>query len=150
VPLRHRIESHPETVQDFERACGEKLWEGIELLVAGHLGGGIYLLGYTAEIVLKNACFLFDGARPGDDVNSRLRPIPTWARHHGITVNPEGYHSYVIWDKWRGLSQLDRSEIIMDVAENLSGDKMLPDISLITVAMGLTPEEAKRMRIKAS
>ena len=58
-------------------------------------------------------------------------------------------HIYVIWDKWRDLDQLDRSEIIMDVVENLGGDKVLPDISLITVAMGLTSEEAKRMRIKA-
>ena len=57
---------------------------------------------------------------------------------------------YVIWDKWGGMDQLDRSEIIMDAVENLSGDKMIPDMSLITVAMGLTTEEAKRMRIKVS
>ena len=97
MPLRHRIESHPETVQDLELACGEKLWEGLELLLAGHRGAGIYLLGYAAEMVLKNACFRIDRARPTDDVNSRLRPIREWARQHGIRIDPEKYHSLLFW-----------------------------------------------------
>jgi hypothetical protein len=61
----------------------------------------------------------------------------------------EPQHIYVVWDEWEGLDQKDRSEIIMDVAEHLSGDKALPDLSLVTVAMGLTTEEAERMGIKA-
>ena len=74
MPFRHRIENRLETVQDFERASAEKLREGAVLLSAGALGGGIYLLGYAAEMVLKNACFLFDGAGRVDQVKSRMGP----------------------------------------------------------------------------
>ena len=59
-------------------------------------------------------------------------------------------HVYVIWDQWQGLDQRQRSEIIMDVVEHLSGRHALRDLSLVTVAMGLTTEEAKRMGIDAA
>jgi hypothetical protein len=62
----------------------------------------------------------------------------------------EPTHIFVIWDKWGELSQTDRSEIIMDVVDNLTGEHSLPDDSPITVAMGLTAEEAKRMGIKTT
>ena len=54
-------------------------------------------------------------------------------------------HLYVIWDRWGDLNQQERSEIIMDAYENAKGqDAAL----LVTVAMGLTAAEAKRMRIE--
>jgi hypothetical protein len=59
-------------------------------------------------------------------------------------------HIYVIWDEWRGLDQRQRSEVIMDVVEHLTGRHALRDLSLVTVAMGLTAEEAKRMGINAA
>lgn len=59
-------------------------------------------------------------------------------------------HIYVIWDEWRDLNQTDRSEIIMDVVENLTGPHAINDLSLVTVAMGLTAEEANRMGINAA
>ena len=55
--LRRRIQSTPETVQDFELAAEQRFWDGMQLLVSGHLFAGIYLLGYTAEILLKLACW---------------------------------------------------------------------------------------------
>jgi len=61
----------------------------------------------------------------------------------------EPYHIYVVWDDWRELTQTERSEIIMDVVENLAGGDRLPTNSPVTVAMGLTVDEAKRMGIKA-
>ena len=60
----------------------------------------------------------------------------------------EPLHIYVIWNKWGELTQTERSEIIMDVVDNLAGDVILPPDSPVTVAMGLTTEEAKRMGIK--
>lgn len=51
-------------------------------------------------------------------------------------------HIYVIWNEWEGLSELERSEIILNVAE-----QRLDDPSLVTVAMGLTAREAERMGI---
>ena len=62
----------------------------------------------------------------------------------------EPVHLYVIWDKWGELSQTERLEIIMDVMDNLTGKDRLPDDSPVTVAMGLTTEEAKRMGIKVT
>lgn len=60
----------------------------------------------------------------------------------------EPIHIYVVWDKWANLNQIERSEIIMDVVDHLAGAQRLPANSPVTVAMGLTTEEAKRMRIK--
>lgn len=60
----------------------------------------------------------------------------------------EALHIYVIWDKWGELSQTERSEIIMDVVDNLAGEQRLPPDSPVTVAMGLTREEARRLGIK--
>ena len=62
----------------------------------------------------------------------------------------EPLHIYVIWDRWRKLTQTERSEIITDVADNLTGSHRLPADSPITVAMGLTTDEARRMGIKLS
>jgi hypothetical protein len=54
-------------------------------------------------------------------------------------------HLYVIWDEWESLSQQERSEIIMDAYEKTrGGDAAL----LVTLAMGLTRQEADRMGIR--
>jgi hypothetical protein len=60
----------------------------------------------------------------------------------------EPLHVYVIWDQWGERNQTERSEIIMDVVDNLAGEHRLPVDSPVTVAMGLTPEEAARMGIR--
>jgi hypothetical protein len=62
----------------------------------------------------------------------------------------EPQHIYVIWDAWGDLNQTERSEIIMDVVEHVAGKHRIPDASLVTVAMGLTKEEARRMHIEAA
>ena len=54
-------------------------------------------------------------------------------------------HVYVIWDEWEDLSQTERSEIIMDAYEQRYG---LEQSLAVTVAMGLTAEEADRMGIR--
>jgi hypothetical protein len=97
LPLRHRILSAPETVQDLALAADEKYWEGIELLVAGRRGAGIYLLGYTVEMLLKSACFLIDRARPGDPVAPLLHRIQRWARTRLPRIRHESYHSLWFW-----------------------------------------------------
>ena len=38
----------------------------------------------------------------------------------------------------------------MDVVEHVAGKHRIPDVSLVTVAMGLTKEEARRMHIEAA
>jgi hypothetical protein len=52
---------------------------------------------------------------------------------------------YVVWKEWALITQRDRSELIMDACEQVKGT----DWALrVIVAMGLTPEEAQRMRLE--
>jgi hypothetical protein len=54
-------------------------------------------------------------------------------------------HIYVIWSRWGHLETLERGEIIMDAAaKQLSPDDLLN----ITMAFGMTQEEARRMNFK--
>ena len=53
-------------------------------------------------------------------------------------------HVYVIWDDWAGVSQVERSEVIMDAFEEQFGQARAVNV---TVAMGLTPDEAGRLGI---
>lgn len=54
-------------------------------------------------------------------------------------------HLYVIWSKWTAVERIVRSEIIMDAATK----KLAPgDSQSITIAMGLTPNEADRLNLK--
>lgn len=95
--MRDYVEKHPETVQDLELASEDRLWEGLELLASGQTAGGMYLLGYVAEMVLKNACFLFEGARPSDPISARLGPMRAFGKSHFPTIDRENYHSLVFW-----------------------------------------------------
>lgn len=53
-------------------------------------------------------------------------------------------HVFVIWEQWDDLDQMARSEVIIDACEEVLGkEKTLT----VTVAMGLTKAEAKRMNI---
>ena len=54
-------------------------------------------------------------------------------------------HIFVVWDRWSGLEQLQRSEAIMDAAEEVL-DKA--EALKVTLAMGLTKVEAKRLNIR--
>ncbi|MBI4578968.1 MAG: hypothetical protein HY718_04645 [Planctomycetes bacterium] len=51
---------------------------------------------------------------------------------------------YVIWDDWKEVSGIERSEIIMDAFEAVHGKRKALNV---TVAMGLTSAEADRMGI---
>lgn len=53
-------------------------------------------------------------------------------------------HVYVVWDSWADMDQVERSEIIMDACEQHLGRD---DTLKVTVAMGLTRDEATRMGI---
>lgn len=97
MPLRYRVENEPESIQELELAAREKYLEGLELMVSGQPGGGIYLMGYAAEMLLKTAFFLFEGARPADLVLPRLAPALHLAQTLIPDVNHETYHSLRFW-----------------------------------------------------
>ena len=53
-------------------------------------------------------------------------------------------HVYVIWDSWQDVPDSNRGEIILDAYEACFGQDRA---RLISVAMGITPTEAKNMGI---
>ena len=54
-------------------------------------------------------------------------------------------HLYIIWSEWGELTQLERSEIALEAFAQAKGTGVA---SNLRVALGLTPEEAKRMGIE--
>jgi hypothetical protein len=57
---------------------------------------------------------------------------------------PGTIHLYVIWSRWGDLEQVVRSRIILDAFEAVRGAE---EVVQVTVSMGLTPEESKRLGI---
>lgn len=78
-----------------------------------------------------------------------------WSKPNPTAVEPAIYlerdrdgrvaHVYVLWEKWASVDRTERSEIVMDAAE-----KVLPkdDVLNISIAMGLTAEEADRLGLR--
>jgi len=54
-------------------------------------------------------------------------------------------HLYVIWSDWADLSPLERSRMIMQAYEKYRGREIA---NRVTLAMGLTPDEARLMNIE--
>lgn len=97
VALRLILASAIESLQELELAAGDRYWEGVELLAAGRFGGGIYVLGYVAEIYLKLACFRLERVRPTDPVGPFFGPARTWMNLRCAGVDRESYHSLLFW-----------------------------------------------------
>ena len=102
MALRSRLSVLPETVQEFDLAIAERYSEGQRLIIAGSASGGVYLLGYVAEMLLKNAYFRFTGARLSDEVGPRLGPAKAAGRDrygNGLipNIDHEAYHSLRFW-----------------------------------------------------
>lgn len=113
MPLRHRLDATPETLQELELAAEERYWDALELFAAGRNGAGIYLMGYVAEMTLKVGFFRLDGARPADLVKPRLGPAKTFVKRMNPGLHHESYHSLFFWIHAirikRILNGLDRS-----------------------------------------
>lgn len=95
--LRWQVNTTPETVADFDLAAEVRYWDGCQLLTQGHGLGGIYLLGYAAEMILKHACFRNDRGRPADPASGFFGPIRHWMNVHHPQVDREAYHSLLFW-----------------------------------------------------
>jgi hypothetical protein len=93
--VRHAIRNSEDTLQDYELAAEERYWDACELLVNGRAWGGLYLLGYTVEMLLKAACFRVDRLRPNDPVS--LGTIRPWHKKYFPTVDLDGFHSLRFW-----------------------------------------------------
>ena len=97
MSLRSRLSATAETVQEFEIALREKYQEGQGLIAGGNNGAGIYLLGYSAEMLLKNAYFRLTGAIITDEVEARLSPTRKAGKVALEGISDESYHSLRFW-----------------------------------------------------
>ena len=58
-------------------------------------------------------------------------------------------HLTVIWDRWKGISQQDRSRAILDAYELSHPDEKWRVLE-ITLALGLTTVEARKLNLKVA
>jgi hypothetical protein len=56
-------------------------------------------------------------------------------------------HIYVTWDDWEDLDPQVRSEMIVDVFQEIEGESAVIDL---TLAMGLTGQEARRLGLSVA
>ena len=54
-------------------------------------------------------------------------------------------HLYVIWSDWTDLTPIERSKLIMQAYTQFRGSDLA---NSVTLAMGLTPDEARHMNIE--
>jgi hypothetical protein len=97
VPLRTLLEPNPETVNDLVLAAEARYFDAYELAAQELPFPAIYLAGFTAEMLLKTAGFIFDGAGLGDPIKPRLYPAKTFGAAYFPTVPYESYHSLRFW-----------------------------------------------------
>ena len=73
MTLRLRLQLLPETIQEFDLAAEERYWTGLDLMTRGEGTAGIYLMGYAAEMLLKNSYFLLQkSTSPSFPVGTQL------------------------------------------------------------------------------
>lgn len=97
MKLSDRVRNKGELLQDFELAAEERFLDAQELLARGHGTGAAYLIGYVAEMLLKNAVFRFDGAQPSDLVYPRLSPAKKWAQKSLPGLQYNHGHGILFW-----------------------------------------------------
>lgn len=99
MPLLNRLASQ-ETIRDMLLASNARYDEGLALLAAGYRDGGIYLLGYTAEMILKTSfCRVEPTVSPDVEVRSRFSIAERhWERATG-QLPPRAYeHNLKFWE----------------------------------------------------
>lgn len=97
MKLEDRVRDGEGLLQDFALAAEERFLDAQVLLAGGHGTGAAYVVGYVAEMLLKSAVFLFDGARPSDMVYPRLSPLKRWAKNSLPGVPFTNYHDVLFW-----------------------------------------------------
>ncbi|MCK4342466.1 MAG: hypothetical protein KAY37_12170 [Phycisphaerae bacterium] len=95
MTLRRQTEKQEETLQEMELAAELRFGEGLQLLYEGWRSGGVYLLGYVAEMLLKISYFRYRGANPSDLVS--LAPARTAGQVLIPGIAYESYHSLRFW-----------------------------------------------------
>ncbi len=120
MAMRLRLQPVLETIQEFELAAEERYWTGIELMMRGDGATGIYLMGYAAEMLLKNSYFLLDLlTTPTFPVGSQLALAKNAAKNNFL---PQylftNYHDLIFWS------------LLLTEKRRQEGRPLLPQIEL--------------------
>lgn len=100
LPLRDLNKATEETILEFQSAVEDRYWEAISLMTAGYPSGGIYLIGYTAEMLLKSAYFAFCGERLTVPVWPLMAPAWTAGVEYfpgSFSSSNRDYHNLDFW-----------------------------------------------------
>lgn len=95
MSIRSIVQQQIETLSELRLAAEARYWDGLELLTAGRFDGGIYLLGYAAEMHLKVPYFRSVGLGPADPIS--LGPVRKRAARLGVSAPLESYHNPEFW-----------------------------------------------------
>ena len=98
MTLRLRLQPLLETIQEFDLAAEERYWTGLELMTRGEGAAGIYFMGYTAEMLLKNSYFLLDRLTPptfpvGTQLGQAKLASSIFLPHYKF----RNYHDLIFW-----------------------------------------------------
>ncbi len=118
--------AYQETAGDMFLAANARYQEGLALFNAGYLDGGIYLLGYAAEMILKTSFCRIDPTAPSyATVQSRFVVAEGhWRREKGSLPFPSGHqHSLIFWEAVLPLERQARGKpkLGVMVSQTLSG-----------------------------
>ena len=92
MPLRQIILASPETLSDMLLAAEDRYQDAEELLAQQRYDGCVYLLGFSAEMLLKYVCMRLRGLTPADPVKPALSALKHWMKHSSPTVSWIDYH----------------------------------------------------------
>ena len=120
MKLADRVRDGEGLLQDFALAAEERFLDAQMLLARGHGTGATYVAGYVAEMLLKSAVFLFDGARPSDMIYPRLSPVKKWAQKSLPAIPFTNYHDVLFWAWVLRKRRAEKGRALPDlVAQNL-------------------------------
>jgi hypothetical protein len=89
------LEATPETVQEVALAATRRLDEAMLLFGESRYHAAIYVGGLSAEMFLKTACFMFDGASLTDPVAAHLGPLRN--RHYQPPFKSDFESGHGLW-----------------------------------------------------
>ena len=100
MATRDQILSTTEIVSDLELAGEARFGDGEALLAEGRFAGAVYLLGLSAEMWLKVACFRVAGHTPATPASGLFGPATQWMKVNAPSVPHEKYHSLRFWAEY--------------------------------------------------
>ncbi|MGI4792345.1 MAG: hypothetical protein ACRYFS_26255 [Janthinobacterium lividum] len=143
-----------ETIDDMLLASNARYDEGLALLHAGYRDGGIYLLGYAAEMILKTSfCRVEPTVRLSIEVRSRFGVAEGhWTRMTGQPPTRDYEHNLRFWEYVLPLERSARRKPALGimVSQTLSKCVQVVDanwaVKMRYQTGNATPQEAENVR----